>query len=179
MDDWVLIKRSPGSAGYLPVEAMTFRLPDGSISTWDVFGRRAAVAVLALSPERHVILARQFRPGPGRILDELPGGYVEDRETVIDAAARELREETGYVGDLEFAGSTWLAANSRTQRFVVVAREAHRVSDSSPDVGEFCETRTVPMSEFRRLLRSGEMTDVDLAYLALDHLGVLNTPRDW
>lgn len=170
---WKLLSRRPGSAGYLPIETQTFRLPDGSESDWDVYGRDASVGVLALTAAREVVLVRQFRPGPGVLLDELPGGYVEDGEEVLVAAARELREETGYAGELELAGASWLSASSRTRRFAVVAREAHIVGPPTPEPGEFCEVRTCSLAAFRRHLRSGALTDVDLGYLALDHLGLL------
>ncbi len=170
---WQLLSRRPGSAGYLPIETQTFRLPDGSESDWDVYGREASVGVLALTEAREVVLVRQFRPGPGALLDELPGGYVEAGEEVLVAAARELREETGYAGELELIGASWLSATSRTRRFAVVASNARVVGPPTPGPGEFCEVLTCSLEEFRRHLRGGALTDVDLGYLALDHLGLL------
>lgn len=172
-NEWELLGQRPGSAGYLPVSTRTYRLPDGTTADWDIFGGRRSVAVLALTAEHEVVLARQFRPGPAVVLDELPGGMVEDGEGVIDAAGRELREETGFAGDLELAGTSWLAANSRTQRFVAVALDARRVTEPEPDDGEFCEPVLLPLDGFRDHIRSGQLTDVDLAYRALDHLGLL------
>lgn len=170
---WQLLDTRAGSAGYLSVSVHRYRLPDGTEAEWDIFGGEKVVAVLALTGDGHVVLARQFRPGPGRILDELPGGAVEPGEDVLVAAGRELLEETGYEGELALAGSSWFASAAKTERFVAVATGARRVAAPVTDPGEFCETVLLPLADFRRHLRSGQLTDVDLGYLALDHLGLL------
>ena len=60
-----------------------------------------STAVFALTTSNQVILARQFRPGPNAVLDELPGGAIEGGETPEQAGERELLEETGYRGKVE------------------------------------------------------------------------------
>ena len=86
----------------------TYILPDDRLSDWDLLDGGQTVAVLALTPESEVLLVRQYRPGPGVVLDELPGGFVDAGEHVRDAAVRELLEETGHVGDVEVAAQTWI-----------------------------------------------------------------------
>jgi ADP-ribose pyrophosphatase len=139
------LRTRAGTAGYLPLTVDTYRLPDGSEAEWDIFGVGAVVAVLALTPEQEVVLARQFRPGPGLVLDEMPGGVVEDGEEVLVAGARGLLEETGFASDLEPAGCTWLAGASRTRRWVAVGRDAKRILTPNPEEGEFCEPVVVPL----------------------------------
>ncbi len=56
------------------------------------------VNVVGVTPENDVLLVRQFRHGTGRISLEIPGGIVDPGEDPAHAAARELREETGYEG---------------------------------------------------------------------------------
>ena len=74
---WELLAERPGPAGYLRVVTNTYRLPDGSHADWDLFVGPDAVAVLAFTTDHDLILVRQYRPGPARLLDELPGGEVE------------------------------------------------------------------------------------------------------
>lgn len=170
---WKLIGERPGGSGYLPITTRRYLLPDGREADWDIFGPDRTVAVLALTRSRDVVLARQFRPGPALVLDEMPGGVVDRGEDILDAAARELLEETGYAGRSELVGVAWLAAGSRTRRFSVVTLDAERVAKPATDPGEFCETTLVPLVEFRYQLRDGQLTDADLGYLALDHLDLL------
>jgi 8-oxo-dGTP pyrophosphatase MutT (NUDIX family) len=57
------------------------------------------VNVVARTPEREIVLVRQWRVGTRRHSLEVPGGLVEPDEDPADAAARELREETGFTGN--------------------------------------------------------------------------------
>lgn len=64
------------------------------------------VSVVALTPDRHLVLVRQYRPVVERVTLELPSGHVDAGETPEEAARRELLEETGFTaGDLELLGT--------------------------------------------------------------------------
>jgi ADP-ribose pyrophosphatase len=156
---------------YRHVLRRRFRLPGGHEPDYEVLVNPDTVAVLALTEQDEIVLARQFRPGPEEVLDELPGGIVDDGEQPLDAARRELLEETGYAGDLRAAGSHWAGAYSTHERHAFAAIGCRRVADPAP--GEPVEVVLMSLPDFRRHLRSGELTDVGAAYLALDLLNLL------
>ena len=63
------------------------------------------VTTVALTPERDILLVRQHRPAVERSTLELPAGHIEAGESPLDAARRELEEETGFTsGRLELLG---------------------------------------------------------------------------
>ncbi len=170
---WVKLSEEPGSLGYRKMLHCSFQLPDGRVDRYDIKDEGRLVAILALTAEDKVVLARQYRPGPGEILMEVPGGGVEPGETPEAAAARELLEETGYAGELRPVGQTHLCAYSNARQYNFVATNCCRVQPPAPEANEFIEVIELPLDAFRDLLRSGQLTDVATGYLGLDTLGLL------
>lgn len=133
MEPWRLVDQRPVPAGYISIVTRQYELPGGGEAEWDLLAGGDTVAVLAMTADRHVVLVRQYRPGPARILDELPGGGIEEGEDPAEAAARELAEETGYAGEVEVVGSTWLAGNAFRRRWATVALDCVQRAAPSPD----------------------------------------------
>lgn len=56
------------------------------------------INIIAITDEGQIILERQWRQALGVVSLEIPAGVVEEGETPLEAAQRELAEETGYTG---------------------------------------------------------------------------------
>lgn len=159
--------------GWVTVSRRVYRLPDGRVAQWEMVGGGQSVGVLALTPEGHIVCVRQFRPGPDRVVLNIPGGFVEPGETPEMAGVRELTEETGYVSDDVTLAVTAMSASSTGKRHVVIARDCRLDGLQALDEYEDCEPVVLPVDTVRRELRAGQMTGNELVYLALDHADLL------
>jgi ADP-ribose pyrophosphatase len=145
----------------------------GTEHTYEVTRHGGAVVVLPITADGDAVLTRQFRPGPERVVWELPSGYVEPGEEPAEAALRELREETGYTGELRAIGTVAPTPYSEELRQVFAAVDCRRVGDQDTDPDEHVEVVVVPLAHLRSVLRDGQMTTTDACYMALDVLGLL------
>lgn len=173
--DWKELSRKEIFAKYgRKIDEVIFRMPDGSEKDFIIKNEGPAAGILAITEDKQVIIARQYRPGLKKILDELPGGYIdaEDNNPEI-AIKRELLEETGYKGEVEFVTVACDDAYSTMRRSCFVATNCRKVQDAKLDEDEYIELKTISLDEFRELLKSGQMTDVEVGYLGLDYLGLL------
>jgi ADP-ribose pyrophosphatase len=76
------------------------RMSDGSVVQRELVSHPGAVAVVALDDEGKIVLVNQYRPAVRARLDELPAGLLDvDGEPALDAAKRELAEETRLAAD--------------------------------------------------------------------------------
>lgn len=155
------------------IEEVIFELPNGKEADFYIKREGPASSILALTKENEVVLVKQFRPGPQQILLELPGGFVDPDEDPMVTAQREFREETGFEGEFEFVGTCLDDAYSTMNRYCYVAKNCHKVGEIQNTATEQTEVALVSLEEFREQLRSGLMTDVEVGYLGLDHLGLL------
>lgn len=99
-------------------------------------GIRAAV-IIAVDPEDHVILVEQYRVPLGRACIELPAGLIGDEtegEDPIEAAGRELEEETGYrAGRMEVLGEFHSSPGMVSESFTLL--RAHDLVQVGPGGG--------------------------------------------
>ncbi|MEK7105559.1 MAG: NUDIX hydrolase [Patescibacteria group bacterium] len=126
MEPWKKLKEELKYNGFRKVVRKTFHMPDGREDDFDIVTEGMAACILPFTPEGKVILTKQFRPGPEKVLLELPGGGIEPHETPEQAAARELLEETGYEGRIEFVGISLHSAYSSLLRYNFVALDCVR-----------------------------------------------------
>lgn len=155
------------------IKKVIYRLPNKKEADYYIIDQGRAVAVVALTVEKKFLLVEQYRPGPNDIMYELPGGIINKGETPIEAAIRELKEETGYEGEPFFVSNVYDDAYSTMIRSCVVIKNCKKKGEQMFDSNEFINIKEENLNNFRKLLRSGKMTDVEVGYLGLDYLNLL------
>jgi ADP-ribose pyrophosphatase len=142
-----------------------------TVETNDPEGTEAA-AVIALTTDNKVIIARQFRGGPEKILDEIPGGAVDYGETPEMAVKRELAEEVAYrVGNIEYLGKIYKHAylNMTWHYFLAIDCEPLAEGQNLDDLEEI-EIKLISIKELIENARNARMTDTEAVFLAYERL---------
>ena len=118
------------------------------------------VNIVPITPERRVVMVRQFRHGIAGFTLEVPGGMIDAGEAPIVAARREMVEESGYdSADVRPLGATHpnpAILDNRCHTFV--AHGVRRVGECSFDGTEECEVVLVPLDEIPDRIRDGTIT---------------------
>jgi ADP-ribose pyrophosphatase len=117
-----------------------------------------AVAVVAVDGDGRIVLVRQPRIATGGKLLELPAGLIDEGETELEAAQRELREETGLRGGSwrELAWF-WSSPGFTNERVTVFAATGLEEGEPEPDDHEDLELVRWTMEEVEA--RLGELVD--------------------
>lgn len=159
-----LLRHQLGDASGTPLErsVLTLETPD-----W--------VNVVAVTREGDYVLVRQHRFGTQEDSLEIPGGLIDAGEDPAAAAARELREETGYAaGSVRSAG--WCYANpaiQSTKLYTFVAEDCTLAGDQELDELEDCRVEVVSRETVRRMIAAREISHALVLVALLDHLGPL------
>lgn len=73
------------------------KFSDGHISLYECILHRPAVAIVPVIDNNRILLIKQLRPVINKKIWELPAGLIDRNERPVDAAKRELEEETGLI----------------------------------------------------------------------------------
>ncbi len=116
--------------------------------------------IVALTDDDQVVLVRQARAGTASVTIEIPGGVVDPGETPLEAAGRELLEETGYASD-DVRPSGIVHPNPAIMDNTChsfVAFGCRRVADPCLDAGEDIEVLTRPLADISAMIGAGEIS---------------------
>lgn len=122
-------------------------LPDGRIKKAARVHRADSVHILSFHADETILLLREYRPYYGEYIWMLPSGRVDKESDIVEAAQRELREETGYA-----AGKIELYFTARHSESIVMANHVFIARDltMSPlpqDVDELIGVHTMHLPE--------------------------------
>ena len=145
----------------LRVEVLDIETEAGVRSVREIVRHPGAVAILGETPDGRFVLVRQFRKAIEQTLLEAVAGTLEPGEEPDRAAARELREETGYeAAELRKLGVICLAPGYSDERLhVYYARLAPGPAAQSPDEDEVMERVYLTREEMEASIRAGEIGD--------------------
>ena len=158
-DKWIDFRRS------------AYRFPDGTVfEPFYSYSRRDYVVIVASDEDGNYLCVRQYRQGIGKVTTEFPAGGIERRdgkeygsgdtsaEDALDAAKRELLEETGYESDewqhmLTIPSNATIADN---YAHLFVARNCRKVAGQSLDETECLNVITLSADEIDGLVTDGD-----------------------
>jgi 8-oxo-dGTP pyrophosphatase MutT (NUDIX family) len=159
---WTRIASKPlGDFRIFSVRSVTKRSPrTGAAHEFFIIDSVNWVNVIALTPDRRMILVGQYRQGSDTVELEIPGGMIDPADSSPEAAAvRELREETGFEGEKPCViGQVFPnpAIMSNTC-FTVLVENCKIAAATRFDQTEDLITKLVPVDEVSGLVASGKI----------------------
>ena len=92
---------------YCKIEKQTVEFPDKTTGGWFIKHSNDAVIVIPRTADGQILLQKSYKHGGGEIVTEFCAGMIDEGEEPVEAAARELAEETGFSAEnFELIGTT-------------------------------------------------------------------------
>jgi ADP-ribose pyrophosphatase len=143
----------------------TVELPDGKKTKYIRHApyKNHAVIIIAINNKGEILVQKEYSYPPDVIMWQLPGGSIEDTEDVLQAANRELSEESGYVADSSKEIGYFYVNNRRSdeKQYIVLSTDL-REKVGQRDEEEFIETHWMPVAKLREMVALGQCNNINL-----------------
>lgn len=142
-------------------------LPNGHTSRRELIKHPGAVAILALTDEKKIVMVQQYRKALDKVIVEIPAGKLEKGEAPEVTAKRELEEETGYDCETLTPLISFYTSPGFADELVhlFIAKDLKKIENpASLDEDEFVDVLEVSLDEALELIRDKKIYDAKTAY---------------
>ena len=136
-------------------------LPDGKEAMREAVRHPGAAAIVPVDDEGNVTLVRQYRAPIAQVLLEIPAGKLDYKgEDRLEAARRELREETGLTAEKWTHLTDIVTAPGFCDELISIYLAAGlSAGEDEPDEDEFLNIVKMPLTELIDMAKRGEISD--------------------
>lgn len=167
-----LVERKADERGFLNVEKYMVELANGMVVPREKITKgkadKSAAIILPITEDNNTILVVQSRSSTLESVSvELPAGYIEQEETPIAGAERELLEETGYLPKRLILLDKFYQDQSCgvcAYNYSFLAQDCKKVQDQSLDKDEALRFFECSIPEAMELMQQGYITDIQSKY---------------
>ena len=166
---------------WMMVRQDTVELPNGKIvEDFLVYEQGDVVMIIPVTENGEFVFVKQYKHAADEIVIEFPAGYINKDETEIEAAKRELKEETGYSNDDVSLFTTLIKSPSKvvSTDYIFLALNSKQIFDQkeNQDENENIEILILSFEKAHEMIKNGEIkisSTVAAFYLASEKLGYI------
>lgn len=134
--------------------------PSGFEIRRSIVHHQGSAVMMAVDDRKRILLVRQYRLPARRYLFELPAGRLDEGETPLQAAKRELKEETGYrAKQWKKLVTFYPSPGYVTETMTIFLATGLTEGEAKPMEDERIETRWFTAKEIDEAIRSGKIID--------------------
>jgi ADP-ribose pyrophosphatase len=143
----------------------TVRFPDGTSSPFDIARHPGASAIVPFmndpeGEEPQLLLLRQYRYAAGGYIYEIPAGRLDEGETPLECAARELKEETGCTAEkIEPLTSMFTTPGFTDEVIHLFMATGLTHGEANREADEFVDVVIMRLAEALELIHGGQIID--------------------
>ena len=142
------------------VQRVKLRLPNDKETTYDLVEHRGAVVIVPLDSEGNIWFVEQYRLGAKQVLLELPAGVLENGESPLICAKREIREEIGMASEqVTPLGEIFIAPGYSSERQYIFLAQDLNPSPLQADDDEFIKVSKFPVKTVFEMVHQGKIQD--------------------
>lgn len=145
-------------------------LPNGETSKREIVRHPGAVAVIPITKDNKIVFVKQYRKPLDKTLVEIPAGKLDNNEHPLQAAIRELEEETGYTAkELSFVTSFYTSPGFANElMYLYVTDSLEKLEEPiKGDDDEFVEVIELTLDEAKQYVEEEKIHDAKTNYAIL------------
>jgi ADP-ribose pyrophosphatase len=135
-------------------------LPNGNTSEREIVLHPGGVVIIPVTNDGKLVLVEQYRYAVGQLLLEFPAGRLNPGEDPLEAALRELIEETGFrAGNIKLLTHIFTAPGFCNEKLYIYLATNLTAGEQAPDEDEFVKPILLSKEELAAKIKNGEVND--------------------